>query len=509
MGVTMDRRRLAGLLALVLAASATIATSPPQPTPPPSLDETVRGSAELSVEHPAIVRLVDVRISGMDPSVSGGPMASVTLTPTAGGIDLDLEGAGEVRTSIVGREAGGSTATVGPSGAFRSLLDSQKPPRPVELECAKGLCEGRFALVVDAVGLAGAETIRVDWQVAAHVDLWGGVLAGGKPTLDVTVDEPEADGGAAAVSSAEVAGAATRLDAKHRLVMWRVSLILGDEALVERPGWPLVVLGRLRPISTVIEEPVDSTRSPLMGMFIEGIGDQAGNGLDLSPRDEVEFEPFWSCVSAEPCGADYTIGLVLADARPDVAVDAGWELDVRAIGVDGQTLPVTIVAEPIPPMPMISATIRGTYITGSEGTTGASGYTVTEQPGGAGRDDQWDGLRTPTYVTFRATMTSTGSAPLPTDGFGVHFGPRDVSPRMELGQEVVYAFSPGGSDCGRVPDCDLSGRFTSGIGQRTGTLKPGWQVTIEWELELGRGTTAIGGDSELSIEAIPIAAPSP
>ena len=35
---------------------------------------------------------------------------------------------------------------------------------------------------------------------------------------------------------------------------------------------------------------------------------------------------------------------------------------------------------------------------------------------------------------------------------------------MKLGQEVAYAFGPGGSGCSRVPDCDLSGEFTSGLG---------------------------------------------
>ena len=498
-------RRLTSLAVIAVAAAATIATSPIPASAPPSLNETVEGTAELSVEHPAIVRLVDIRVSGLDPKLSG--RASVVLTPTAAGTDSDLDQAGEIRASIVGREAGSSTATVGPSGAFRSLLDSQKPQRGVDLACAEGACEGHFALVVDAVGLAPAQTVNVDWKVAAHVDLWAGVPAGGRTPIAVTAREPE--GGAAALMSTEASGAQARLDARHRLAMWRVSLTLGDGILAEEPGWPLIVLGHLRPTTTVIDEPIDSTGSPLMGMFIEGIGDQAGNGLELRPGDEMEFEPFWSCVANEPCATDYTVGLVLSDARPDVAIDAGWGLDVRAIGSDGRTLPVAIVVEPIPPMPMISATIRGTYVTGSDGGSEAVRYAVTERPRVTGRDDQWDGLRTPTYGIFRATMTSTGSVPLPEEGFGVFFGPRDLSPTMKIGQEVVYAYGPGGSGCFRVPDCDLSTEFTSGISQRTGTLKPGWQVTIEWELELGMGTTAIDGNSELSIEAVPFGSPSP
>ena len=498
-------RHLASLAVIAIAAAATVATSPPPPSAPPSLNETVEGTAELSVEHPAIVRLVDLRVSGLDPKLSG--RASVVLTPTAAGTDPDLDRAGEVRASIVGREAGSSTATVSPSGAFRSLLDSAKPPRPVDLVCAEGACEGHFALVVEAVGLAPAQTVNVDWKVAAHVDLWAGVPAGGRTPIALTAREPEA--GATAVTSAEAVGAETRIDAKRRLAMWRVSLTLGEDALTERPGWPLIALGRLRSTATVIAKPNDTLGDPIPGLFIEGAGDQAGTGLDLNPRDEMEFEPFWSCVAGDVCSTEYTVGLVLYDQRPDVAIDAGWELDVQAIAADGRTQPVKIVAEPIPPMPMISSTIRGTFVTGSDGTTGDTGYKVTERARVAGRDDQWDGLRAPAYGIFRATMTSTGSVPLPSDGFFLSFGPRHGSPTMELGRDVVYAFSPASLGCFRVPDCDLSGELTSSVGFRTGTLKPGWQVTIDWELELGMGTTALNGDSELSIETYDRASPSP
>ena len=101
--------------------------------------------------------------------------------------------------------------------------------------------------------------------------------------------------------SAEASGVQARLDAKHRLAMWRVSLTLGDGVLAERPGWPLIVLGHLRPTSTVVAAPDDTLGDPIPGLFIEGVGDQAGNGLDIRPRDEMEFEPFWTCVADDVC----------------------------------------------------------------------------------------------------------------------------------------------------------------------------------------------------------------
>jgi hypothetical protein len=354
--------------------------------------------------------------------------------------------------------------------------------------------------------------VNVDWQVAAHVDLWAGVPAGGRTPIAMTAREPE--DGAPAVTSAEAVGAPARLDAKHRLAMWRVSLTLGEGVLAERPGWPLIVLGHLRPTSTVVAAPDDTLGNPSPGLFIEGVGLQAGNGLQIRPGDEMEFDPFWTCIDNDICEAEYTVGLVLDDHRPDVAIDAGWELDVQAIASDGRTQPVKVVTASIPPMPMISSTTRGTFVIGSDGSTGDTGYWVAEEPAAAGRDDQWDGLRTPSYGIFRATMTSTGSAPLPEEGFGMLFGPQPGSPQMKVGQEVVYTFGPGSQSCFRVPDCDLSGELTSAAGHRPGTLEPGWQATIEWELELGMGTTAIGGESKLLIETYdqkspPSPSPSP
>ena len=498
----MDRRRWASFIVVLVAALASIATSPMPPTPPPSADTGVTGTVELSAEHPAAVRELTVRITGLDAS---NARASVLLTPTATRLP-ELENNAEVRLSIVRPEAGASTATVGPSGAFRSLLDSANPPRAIDLRCEKGVCEGRFALIVDGVHLGAAKSVSVDWSIASHVEVWSGLPAGAIPAIDVTVDKAPPDGGVVAVTSAETAGEPVRLDPTHRLAMWRVSLTLGDEKLAEQPGWPIVALGRLRPTINVVKTSADGASAPLTGLFIEGVGDQASNGLELRTRDEMEFEPFYTCIAADVCTADYTVGVVLNDARMDLAVDAGWTLDVQAMATDGHTEPVKVVATPIPPMPMISATIRGTWITGSDDTIGPVGYKVTETLGGLVVDPKWHGLRTPTYGIWQARMTSTGTVPLPSDGFSVSFNPGEGSRPLKLDEIVTYGFTAGGAGCGRVPDCDLSDKFSSGIGSRNGTLNKGWQVTVDWELELGMGTSATDGDAKLTIE--PIAEPT-
>jgi hypothetical protein len=503
----MDRRRSTSLLVAVVAALASIATSPAPATPPPTADTTTTGTVEVSGEHPAAVRELVVRVTGLDPNRTF-QVPTVRFTTTANSVP-GLDDGGGIRTSIVLPEPGGSLDDNGPSAAFRVLLDPLTPPRNLRLTCTNGVCEGRFALVVDVLHRTGSTAVSVDWQVATHVDLWGGVPAGGKAVVDVTVEEPAAEGGAAAVTSAEAVGEPTRLDARHRLAIWRLSLTLGDGVLAEQPGWPLVVLAHLRPTNKVVTAPNDVTGDPWPGMFVEGVGDHMTDGVTLGPRDELEFEPFYLCLAGETCAAEYIVGLQLDDARPDVAIDAGWELDVQAIATDGRAIPVTLVAEPIPPMPMISATLRGTFVTGSDGTIGPAGYKVTQRSGAPGRDGQWDGLRTPTYGIFRATMRSTGTVPLPESGFGLQFAPGGRFFPLKLGQEVVYSFTAGGPACFRVPDCDLSEQFSSGIGYTTGTLKPGWQVTLDWELELGMGTSAIGGDSQLLIEAVAPETPRP
>jgi hypothetical protein len=504
----MDRRRSTSLVVAAVAALASIATSPMPPTPPPTADTTTTGTVEVSGEHPAAVRELVVRVTGLDPNrtLQVPSVKFVTTAKVAPGFDE----AGGIRTSIVLPEPGGSIhEDVGPSAAFRVLLDPLTPPRNLKLICTNGVCEGRFALVVDVMHRTGPTAVSVDWQVATHVDLWGGVPVGAKAVVDVTVEEPAAIGGTAAVTSAEAVGQPTRLDMKNRLAMWRLSLTLGDEVLAEQPGWPLVALAHLRSTNNVVTAPHDAAEIQ-SSLFVEGVGDHASDGVALRPGAELEFEPFWNCLADDICTAEYTVGLQLDDRRPDVELDAGWELDVQAIATDGRAVPVTVVAEPIPPMPMISATLLGRFVTGSDGSTGPAGYTVIERSGVVGRDPQWDGLRTPTYGIFRATTTSTGAVPMPPDKwFVVSFAPDDQFMPLKFGEEVVYGFTAGGAGCARVPDCDLSEKFSSGISSSQGSLKPGWQVTVDWELELGMGTSAIGGDSQLTIEAAAQLTPPP
>jgi hypothetical protein len=495
-------RRLASLAVIAVAGAATIATSPGTPSPPPGIDEALSGTVELSAERPVAVREIVVRVTGLDPTATSGRVASVMFRPTANGL-RPAAGAGELWTSVVRAEPAEPGEPRFESGTFRSLVDWQAAPPSLDLTCAEGACEGRFALIVDLVNRTMAEPVNIDWNVAAHVELWSGLPAGSQPAVEVTVDETAP---AAAVTSAELSDETATLDLTNRLAMWRLAMTLGDEA-VARPAWPIVVTARLRPTATAKEIPDGGMRGP--NIFIEGAGDRYNVGLDpWRPDDTIEFEPFWACAAGERCTADYVVGVDLRSVHQDVAVEAGWELDVRAIAADGRTMPLNVVAEPIPAMPMISTTVGGTVVIGPDGDKPPVRYTVTERPGVAGRDLQWDGLRLPTYGILRARATSTGVVELPTRGLVARFGPRDFRFGLTLGEDGVFAFIPGGPQC-RVPDCDLAQVFSGGVGADIDELGPGTEVTIEWELEVGMGTDVTDGDSALLMEVVQIASPSP
>jgi hypothetical protein len=275
-------------------------------------------------------------------------------------------------------------------------------------------------------------------------------------------------------------------------------MALGDGPLATAPGWPLIVTARLVPTSTTVNPPTtgDAVRARV---FIEG-GDESMNGgfNATQPGDTIEFRPFWACDVEIPCKADYVVGLRMSDDRPEVALDAGWNLDVRAVAVDGARVPVDVSVEAVPPMPMAHGKTSGTMILGRE--PGHSfRYAVTEAAVALG-DAQWRGLPLPTFGIVRARMTWTGSTPVP-PGFFVTFGPvGSPSRNLTFDEETVFAFAP--SEACHVDSCELTGDLYSSAGGGPAPFPKDWGVKIDWELEVGMGTTAADGNSKLTITEV-------
>jgi hypothetical protein len=485
----MDRRRWASLVAIAVAGFASLATTPPTPSPPPSVDKSTTGSAHLSAGAPVVVQELSLRFNNA--AVSGGPPV-VSFTPTA--LLEATAGKGDVRLSVMPAEL------TGPGDqyqAFRVARGAQTQFGPWRLTCDGKICEGKFALVVEWLDAAAGETVDVDWDVKAHVDLWSGGEDALPPVeFSATDAEPSVD---AAVTSAVVHSAEpARLDVENRLALWRVSMTLGDGPLESGPYWPLIIKALLIPTSTTFNPPTEGEAAPPR-VFIQGADEFTSGGFNATqPGDGIEFQPFGACLTGEPCKVDYVIGLRMSDARPEVALDAGWNLDVRAIAVDGVKVPVEVGVAPVPPMPIVSVTTMGTMILGGE--PGHSfRYAVTEGAVASG-DRQWHGLPLPTFGIVRARATWTGSTPVP-PGFFVTFGPvGSPSSHLAFDGETVFAFTP--SETCQVDSCELNGDLYASAGGGSGAFPKDWGVTIDWELEVGMGTTATDGKSKLTITEI-------
>lgn len=485
----MDRRRWASLALIAAAAFASLATTPPTPSPPPSVDQSTSGSAHLTAETPVVVKELSLRFDNT--ATTGGPPV-VSFDQTA--LLAATGGTGDIRLSVIPAE------TTGPSDQsvpFRVAPGAQTQFGSWRLTCDGKVCEGTFALIVEWLDPAAEETVDVNWNVKAHVELWSGG-EGSLPSVEFSATDVE-PGVDAALTSATVHNAEpARLDVENRLALWRVSMALGDGPLETGPGWPLIVTGRLVPTSTTVDPPTTGEATPPR-VIIEGGDESMSGGFNATqPGDSIEFEPFWACATNEPCKVDYVIGLRMSDIRPEVALDAGWNLDVRAIAVDGVEVPVDVVVEPVPPMPIVSAKTTGTTTLGSE--PGHSfRYTVTDATRARG-DGQWSGLPLPTFGLVRARMTWTGSTPVPPDFF-VTFGPvGSPSNHLAFDEENVFAFTPA-EGC-RVDSCELNGDLYASAGGGSGAFPAGWGVKIDWELEVGRGTTATDGSSKLTITEV-------
>ena len=493
----MDRRRLASLAAIGFAAFATLATSSTTP-PPPETDKTsVEAALALSAPGPVAVQLLHLHLDGVDMTKNRPPTA--LFTPS---VLPESAEAGDVRLMVI------STAkiqTVDGSKAFRTTAEQQDVPPSMPLACTGSSCDGQFALIGSWADPASQASETIKARVEAVVQLWGGIAAG-RPTVTLTaVDQP--GDVTPHMNWAKATGDATRLDVRHNLAQWRISMRLGDGPLTDAPHWPLIATARLTPRSTVVTSP-DPTIGGVSLAFIEAEGEARNIGQETSrDKESIYFEPFWSCTEGEACAVDYIAGLRFPDGRPGSSVDATWDLDVRVVGADGTDVPVSVEVKPIPAMPMAVGSSSGTLVLNAASPRPEFRYHV-EVPSAAANDDTWDGLRRPNYGIWKATMRSTGSTPLPA-GYSVNFGGFGSGGgdyRIVLDEEGSFGFEPGYGACRVDGPCNLEGNLGAGFDARS--LPSGWEMTIDWQLEIGYGTTDPAGGS-LSIVAGRAPSPTP
>jgi hypothetical protein len=489
----MDRRRSASLAVLVVASLATLGTSQVA-TPPPTVGATLDGTFELTPDSPVGVQEFRVRLVG--PGVESGQIPTVAFDPTA--LVTGSEEGEQLRLRVV---AAAPDDPAQPNDSFRTFTE-EKPndPRPWQLSCGAGACEGRFALVAVWADPEAKATATVDWRLAATVNVWSGVAAGA-PTARLTAES--VDVADPHLNAQLAAGEPVRFDARNRLAQWRVSMRLGDGPLESTWGWPVVTTARLSATKSVIESPPDAEAGDALP-FIEGVGDERRGGLAPDGAGEaIEFEPFWACLPGEECSAEYNVGLSWPDVRDGSVIEAGWHLDVRAIGIDGSDVPIEVDVEAVPPIAMVTGATQGTLVW-TKGTRDEFRYSV-EIPNPAEDDGSWDGLRVPSYGIWRATLRSTGSTPLPSD-FAVNFGKAGSTRRISIDDgEVTSGFTLIEYCHFGDRDCRIDGNLAAGFDEDD--LPIDAELTIDWELELAVGTTDPAGGALKIVDTSP--SPSP
>ncbi|HEV8545044.1 MAG TPA: hypothetical protein VGQ64_02020 [Candidatus Limnocylindrales bacterium] len=350
---------------------------------------------------------------------------------------------------------------------------------------------------------------ELQWSVAAMVELPPDTPMP-LPPVDLRFEMAEADA-RPILTSARARGGPVRLSETDRLALWRVTLDLPDRHLPDGAVWPVVARARatLRSQPDVAAEMEASS----MELFVEEADGETPSAV-YGDGQFIDFRPFARCEGRGPCRAIYVVrlrrtplGIQHLSIAPDDVHEASWDLNAWVTSADGAKRPVEITVEPIEPMPMVSGTIEGTTILG-EGATGQFRYRASVKTTGQ-RERTWDGLPLPTRGLLRATLRSTGSTLIP-EGFLLGFGSGGTNTYLEAaelnaGNDVVIEFTPGidsnGARC-RVGACDVAGEIETSIGYTTANRpEPGWQITIDWEMELSVGTDA-SGDATLTIDQV-------
>jgi hypothetical protein len=292
------------------------------------------------------------------------------------------------------------------------------------------------------------------------------------------------------------------------MAQWRVTMTLGDGAVDSSWGWPVTATGWLSPTKSIIESPPDGDAGDAL-LFVDGIGDQEGNLIEAQGLGEViEFDPFWHCIPDEACSTEAIVGLTWPDGREGSAIEAGWDLDLRVIGVDGRSVPVTVEVEPAPAYGMLNGSTSGSLVW-NEQSTPTFRY-LASAPNPAKDEGNLDDFRVPSYAVWQATMRSTGSSTVPAD-FGVNFGSfgsDGYSRRIRIEDGQVQGGSLAMTQCpfSRFAECRIEAEL--GAGFSGDELPSGWEITIDWELELGVGTPDPAGGT-LQILDVTNATPAP
>ena len=211
-----------------------------------------------------------------------------------------------------------------------------------------------------------------------------------------------------------------------------------------------------------------------------------------------------------------TIELAWADGRPETELDAGWAIDLAAIGLKGSVQPMTPEVSVVPAVALTTATATGSFDATGAPNSGRTRFVLTDVPI-IDEASPWSTLGLPVRGSVTLRVSSVGSATLPPDAtFEVTVGepytggfklPTKVDIRP--GETSTVAFEPVLTCTTTYPKtCMVDGTIGSAIlGLAPAPDPAAMRIRVDWTMQVGLAVAPQPGIT-VAIDPLPSAGPS-
>ena len=490
----IDRRRSARLVALLAAALAVAGTSAPLPPTAPPQHLTRSGTIHFDAGQRVAVQLISV-------AVDAGALGQLAF-----GFGIDEPGDSGPYAVAIASAAGdassiGTSSTPGPGTRTARFSSS----------CTGQPCSHTFALVVLPIDAPPKTAVDVTWHLDTTAEFAPAYGAGSPPPGRVVVTALEPTRPAEIKVASATSGSLVHLTEADRFRGWTVDI--HRDAPDGPAGDPATVVV-LRTTATQTTGPAfgsggrkdrretDRGEPPVQGRLQLGNGSMLAGWAGAGPQVVQEVR----CAERRAaCDDALTVELAWADGRPETEFDASWSLDVISVSSGGESPNVTADAHALARAgSLVNGTAEGSFDARGPALNGQATIRAVLTP-----NPIVSGLLGPIFFPSRglltATVTSTGTTPLPADAeVLVSFAPRERAglTRPEAGQIGLgdgghgsVAFEPtivctdrsGATVC--ALDGSVSARLVSGSPNQA---SDGLAVRVDWTLELGVGIGRAG-----------------
>jgi hypothetical protein len=315
-------RQLAAIIALLTAALATLATSPPYQSS--RLAEQANGRVHLDSAHPSAKGAVTIRFS------------LEALPASSGGIYLD--GTVSIQVGAAGSAgipgAAALLLTVNPQGATPALTVSgtRASARIAELCVSARLCELTYLVALELDGPLPADGIEVPWSAEASLTYSGRDIVPQGASITVRESDPFAAAPAPPGLEASLGEDEITLSADHPMVVRHVELDLSAAGVPEPGDSPITAVLELT--SAWLDRPAsgkfDPTPFDVLVIPDEAPAGTPAAGETLLPRSiGTRFDPFTTCLANRTCRRGVALVFEWLDDDPIAEHRIGWTSIVR------------------------------------------------------------------------------------------------------------------------------------------------------------------------------------